>query len=101
MTATTLTLTFTKVNNETGATSAAPFWQPPAAISAHIKATYIDTGKMVETTVVSEDGTTRNIVQTFADPAAEIEWKTDPVLLQNGRNRVAYNAEHGITENLA
>lgn len=95
------TLTFTKVYDENGVMTSVPFWQPPAAIAAHIKENYIDTGKMVETTVISEDGITRNIVQTFADQAAKIQWKADPVLLQNARNRIAYNAEHGITENLA
>ena len=95
------TLTFTKVNDENGVMTTAPHWQPPAEISAHIKENYIDTGKLVSTTVVSEDGTSRNITQTFADQAAEIEWKADPVLEENGRNRAAYNAEHGITENLA
>ncbi len=96
-----ITLTFTKGQDANGAMSTAPFWQTPADITAHIKENYIDTGKLVSTTVVSEDGTSRNITQTFADQAAEIEWKADPVLEENGRNRAAYNAEHGFTEILA
>jgi hypothetical protein len=95
------TLTFTKVNDENGVMTTAPHWQPPAEISAHIKENYIDTGKMVQTVVISEDGVTRNITITFADDTAKIEWKEDPLLLQNAKNRIAYNAEHGITENLA
>jgi hypothetical protein len=95
------TLTFTKTHNERGIRTNLPFWVTPAEVTAHIKATYIDTGKMTETTVLSEDGATRNVTQTFVDEEAKTQWKTDPILLENAANRKAFNAANDIVEVLA
>jgi hypothetical protein len=55
---------------------------------------------MVETTLISEDGITRTTSKSFADDAAKLEWKTDPILLENAKNRKAFNAANNIVEAL-
>ena len=94
-------LTFTKTHNDRGIMTDLPFWVTPAEVTAHIKVTYIDTGKMVETTQISEDGVTRNTTQSFIDDASKVQWKTDPILLENAKNRKAFNAANAIVEALA
>jgi hypothetical protein len=95
------TLKFIKTHNDSGIMTSLPFWVSPPEIVAYIKATYTDTGKMVETMVISEDGITRNVTQSFVDEAAKTQFKTDPILLENAKNRKAFNAANAIVEALS
>ena len=74
------------------------FWVSPDAIDQHVKATYIDTGKMTEVTENSNDFKTKTVTQTFRDDAAKAEFLADPVLLQNAENRKAFNAAQNVSD---
>ena len=82
-------------------TDTSGFWVTPEAVTQHIKATYIDTGKMTETNENSEDFKIKTTIQTFRDDAAKTEWFNDPILLANAENRIAFHAAQGVTEQLA
>lgn len=95
------TFTSTKTQNDRGMKTDLPFWITPADVLAHIKTTYTDTGKLVETKQISEDGDAITTTKTFIDTAAQVQWNSDPVLQANAVNRKSFNIANNIVEVLA
>jgi hypothetical protein len=74
-------------------------YQTPPETAAYIKATYEDTGLMVNNpAVMSDDGMTKTSVQTFKDDAAKAKFTSDPIVIANGQAMTAYHQAQGIVD---
>jgi hypothetical protein len=63
------------------------FYEFSLEFVAHRLETYINTGKVTLEVSMSEDGLTKTTVFSFLDRAAQIEYASDPIVVNELKNR--------------
>lgn len=70
-------------------------------VNTYINETYINTGKLIEQSVVHSDDLLQRIdTKIFDSMSSRIEMMLDPVIVNDNKDRNSYNETNGITVSL-